>query len=182
MAVREKTEFQPNNVYFITFTICQWQRIIITSKYFDIFYNWFDHQKQNYGNKIHGYVIMPNHFHGLIHITDRSPPISKLIQNAKRFMAYRIIQLLTEDGDHRTLDVFKDHARTNEGAKHKVFESRYDSKIIDEEKLYHQKLEYIHNNPCNKGWSLAPSPELYPHSSASNYHSGTGFYPVDVLT
>jgi hypothetical protein len=45
--------------------------------------------------------------------------------------------------------------------RNKVFESRYDSKIMDSEKIYLEKLNYIHNNPCAKGWNSSPaqSPE-----------------------
>jgi REP element-mobilizing transposase RayT len=174
MAVRNKTEFEAKKIYFITFTVCEWQKIFTSQKYFDLFYNWFDYQREHYQNRIHGYVIMPNHFHGLLYISEKSPPLSKLIQNAKRFMAYAIVKMLDEDGNRKVLEVFRGNARIQERAKHKVFESRYDSKIMDSEKIYLEKLNYIHNNPCVKGWNLAKTPEEYPHSSASNYLMGKG--------
>jgi hypothetical protein len=52
---------------------------------------------------------------------------------------------------------------------------------MDSEKIYLEKLNYIHNNPCVKGWNLAKTPEEYPHSSASNYLMGKGVYPVNIL-
>ncbi|QQS58735.1 transposase [Candidatus Peregrinibacteria bacterium] len=181
MATRNKTEFEANNIYFITFTICEWQKILTSQKYFDLFYEWFDHQKEKYQNKIHGYVIMPNHFHGLIYISDKSPPIPKLIQNAKRFMAYKISKYLLEDNKQDILELFSQAARREKGARHKVFEDRYDSKIMSNADLYHQKLNYIHNNPCKPPWNLADTPERYTHSSALNYEKGIGHYDVDVL-
>jgi len=87
MGIREKC-FQAENIYFITFTIFGWQKVFTSKKYYDLFYKWFDYQKENYRNKINGFVIMPNHFHGLIYISKKSPPLSKLIQNAKRFLAF----------------------------------------------------------------------------------------------
>ena len=66
--------------------------------------------KQEYWNKIHWYVIMPNHFHWLIYLSDKSPDIIKLIQNAKRFLAYWIISLLKEDWKNDTLEMFTLHA------------------------------------------------------------------------
>jgi hypothetical protein len=44
-----------------------------------------------------------------------------------------------------------------------------------------QKLNYIHNNPCQEKWQLAKAPEEYKHSSAANYISGKGFYEVKVV-
>jgi hypothetical protein len=70
-------------------------------------------------------------------------------------MAYAIVKMLDEDGNRKVLEVFRGNARIQERAKHKVFESRYDSKIMDGEKIYLEKLNYIHNNPCVKGWNLA---------------------------
>jgi len=181
MAVRDKTEFQAEQVYFITFTICEWQKVFMEEKYYNLIYKWFDYQKEHYNNKIHGYVIMPNHFHGLIFISEQSPPLAKLIQNAKRFLAYEIVKLLREDENEKILSVFSQHARRKEGAKYMVFERRYDSKVMDSEKIYLEKLNYIHNNPCAKGWNLAETPEEYAHSSAQNYAERVGGYPVDIL-
>jgi len=181
MATRNKSEFEANNIYFMTFTICDWQKILTSQKYFNLFYRWFDYQKENYQNKIHGYVIMPNHFHGLIHISGKSPPLSKLIQNAKRFMAYQISRYLIEDDKKDLLEIFSQAARKDKGAKFKIFEDRYDSKVIGNADLYYQKLNYIHNNPCKPPWNLSETPEDYPQSSALNYAKRVGQYDVDVL-
>lgn len=181
MSVRDKTEYQANTIYFITFTICEWQHIFTSEKYYNLIYKWFDYQKENYGNKIHGYIIMPNHFHGLLYLTEQSPVLSVLIKNAKRFLAYEIVKLLEEDGREDILTLFAEKARKEKGAKYKVFEARYDSKVIDDEKIYFEKLNYIHNNPCNKGWNLVQMPEEYKHSGARNYLFGDGLYSIDIL-
>src|SRR6056297_1803755 len=89
MATRNKI-FQPNEIYFLTFT---------TDKYANLVYKWFDYMKDHYGNRIYGYVIMPNHIHVLLKVTHHSPPVSKLIQNAKRFLAYQIVDYLQEERD-----------------------------------------------------------------------------------
>lgn len=180
MAVRNKT-FIPDRIYFITFTILKWQRIFVNERYSNLIYKWFDYQVEKYGNMIHGYVIMPNHFHGLIYISEDSPPISKLIQNAKRFLAYEIVKQLSEDGRRNIIDLFAYNARRDKGAKHKVFEDSFDSKIIENANLFIEKLRYIHNNPCKEPWCLTDAPENYVWSSASNYILGQGKYDVDVI-
>lgn len=181
MAVRQKI-IDPENIYFITFTIFRWQKVLWGKRYADLFFKWFDYQKENYGNKIHGYVVMPNHFHGLIYITKQSPSLPKLIQNAKRFLAYGIVKNLKEENNLRTLRIFSAHALKEKGAKHKVFQDRYDSKIIDDGYIFDQKLDYIHENPLQRQWQLARSPEEYLYSSAHNYYYQGGVYDgVDVL-
>ena len=229
MAVRNKI-FIPNEIYFITFAILGWKHIFINDKYCNLIYKWFDYMKEKYNNKIHGYVIMPNHIHCLIKITDKSPKLSILIMNAKRFLAYQIVQLLEEDiqanrrsplprdcGEAKTgllspprhslpkgtvadkqperhsslqgncgeagnlLNYFKSRARVKDGAKHKLFEDRYDSLIIQSRKFFLEKLNYIHRNPCAGKWRLAEDPENYKYSSASNYILETGAYDVDMM-
>lgn len=137
--------------------------------------------KENYGNKIFGYVIMPNHIHLLLKVTDKSPVVPKLIQNAKRFLAYDIIKLLEADNQTELLGFFGKNAKIKYKAKHKVFEEGYDSLIIQSRKLFLEKLNYIHSNPCRQKRQLAGSPEEYKYSSASNYVSGTGIYDIEIM-
>lgn len=124
---------------------------------------------------------MPNHIHVLMYISEKSPILSKLIQNAKRFLAYEIVKLLKKDDKNEILELFSQNADPKKNSKHKVFKDRYDSKIIENEKLFIEKLNYIHKNPCSEKWHLADLPENYKYSSASNYVSGKGEYKIDFV-
>lgn len=179
MAVRIKY-FLPNQTYFITFTILDWRYIFVNDKYCDLVYKWFDYMRDNYENKIYGYVIMPNHVHSLINITEKSPKISVLVQNAKRFLAYQIVKFLKEDNKTELLEFFKKNACARTGAKHKVFNDRYNDLLIQCDEFFLQKLTYIHNNPCAKHWKLADHIRDYRYSSASNYDFGEGNYRIDM--
>ena len=180
MAIREKI-YIPDEIYFITFSVLDWRKIFVKEQYINLIYKWFDYIKSNYQNKIHGYVIMPNHIHCLIYLTKKSLILSKLIQNAKRFLAYQIVNLLEEENKFELLNFFKENAEIKKRAKHKVFADRYDSKIIQTNELFLEKLNYIHNNPCADKWKLAKNPEDYKHSSAANYINGQGIYQVDLV-
>lgn len=180
MATRKKT-FSPGNIYFITYTILNWKHVFTSEKYFDLVYKWFDYMKKEYNNKIHGYVIMPNHLHLLLYVSERSQKLSKLIQNGKRFQAYDIVAYLREDRNEELLSMFSKAADKSKDSLHKVFEDRYDSKQMMNADLFKEKLNYIHNNPCTDKWKLAERPEDYRHSSASNYINGSGVYDVDLI-
>ncbi|MFM7859036.1 MAG: hypothetical protein ACKO96_45715 [Flammeovirgaceae bacterium] len=41
------------------------------------------------------------------------------------------------------------------------------------EKFVQQKMDYVHNNPCQPHWNLAPHPLDYRFSSAHYYETGT---------
>lgn len=157
-----------------------WKNVFVADKYCDLIYKWFDYMRDKYENKIYAYVIMPSHVHTLIHISDKSPNISKLIQNAKRFLAYQIIKSLEDEKNIELLNYFKKYARVKDDAKHKVFEDRYDSLLVQCDKLFLEKLNYIHNNPCSKKWVLADCIENYKYSSAANYIFGSGRYDIDI--
>ncbi len=180
MAIRTKT-FTPGFIYFETYTILNWKHVFTADKYFDLVYKWFDHMKKEYGNKIHGYVIMPNHLHLLLYVSEISPVLSKLIQNGKRFQAYDIIKYLKEDKNEELLLILSKAADKSRDSLHKVFEDRYDSKQIMNSDLFKEKLNYIHNNPCTCKWKLSERPEDYKHSSASNYIKGYGVYDVEQI-
>lgn len=181
MAIRHKI-LVPESIYFVTFTIFRWQKVLIGQPYADLFFKWFDYQREQYGNKIHAYVMMPNHFHGLIYLNKDSPPLPKLIQNGKRFLAYGIVQNLEAEKKFDALKLFSCNADASKNAKHKIFKDRYDSKIIEDGDLFDQKLNYIHENPCQEHWQLARSPDEYLYSSAHNYYYGKGAYDgVEML-
>jgi REP element-mobilizing transposase RayT len=176
-----KDIFLKRNIYFITFTILGWKNIFTSDKYTELVYKWFDYQKLKYDNMIFAYTIMPNHFHGVFYLSEKSPNISKLIQNGKRFLAYGIVRLLEEEPNFELLEYFKSKAETKKNAKHKIFEDGFDCKIIYSENFLIQKINYIHTNPCSKKWNLCVYPQDYTHSSASNYINGSGKYQIDMI-
>ena len=93
--------------------------------------------------------------------------------NGKRFMAYDLIEQLTNLGQHEILNQLsvactgKERAK---GQKHKVFEPSFDAKPVYTLPFLHQKLDYIHHNPVSGKWNLCMEFTDYPHSSAAFYH------------
>ena len=106
MAVRQNKTSIPNEIYFITFTIQDWHNIFVNDEYCSFVYKWFDYVREKYGNKIHGYAIMPNHIHVLMTVSEKSPNLTILIMNAKRFMAKSIINKLKEEKRIELLEKF----------------------------------------------------------------------------
>ena len=183
MAVRLNKNSIPDEIYFLTFTINDWQNIFVNDEYCSFVYKWFDYVRQKYDNKIHSYAIMPNHIHVLMTISPKSPNLTILIMNAKRFMAKSIVNKLQEEKRIKLLEKFTLKARKREGANYKIFTDRFDSLVIQSEKFWLQKLNYIHNNPSQEKWSLVVNPEDYKYSSAANYILNNGFYKyLDLIT
>lgn len=144
-------------------------------------YNWFNVLKEQ-GHYIVGYTIMPNHLHAVIAFINRGKSINTIISNGKRFMAYDIVSKLEDINCTNILDSLstaRNETEIKANKQHKVFETSFDWKCCNSDKMLEQKLSYIHSNPCKGKWNLANSPVEYIHSSAKYYLTGEqGFYAV----
>ena len=126
---------------------------------------------------------MPNHVHALINFIETGQTINTIIGNGKRFMAYEIINRLTNNGEKDLLLTLAENvevSRRNKNKKHEVWELSFDWKICESIEFIKQKLNYMHDNPCTGKWNLCKSPVDYLHSSGKYYLTGEqGFYIVD---
>jgi len=163
-----------NKIYFCTFTCYDWLPLFEITNFYDSIYKWFGIVEQ-YGNKMVGYSIMPNHLHFLVFIADNSPLLNKIIANGKRFMAYDIVSKLEAANEVYILTQLKDGVPVTERAKnkkHQVFISSFDAKPCYNVEFLLQKLNYTHYNPVTGEWRLVEDYTKYPHSSAGFYETG----------
>ncbi|MDG1720668.1 MAG: hypothetical protein P8I31_05395 [Bacteroidia bacterium] len=167
-----KTHESKNTFYYVTFTCYRWLNLIDQSDAYHSFYKWFDYLKLN---RVHltGYVIMPNHFHGIFYVPeDCCKSINQILANGKRFIAYDIIKALKEMKKEKVLQYLSIETTEKEkrrGKKHKVFRTSSDIKELYSQDMIITKLEYIHRNPCKGKWNLVNQFTQYNHSSASYY-------------
>jgi len=170
-----------SGMYSITFTCTNWLSLFEIADAYSSVYNWFDVLKAQ-GHYIVGYTIMPNHLHAVIAFVNRSKPINTIISNGKRFMAYDIVDKLEHVNNTTILNTLSNARNATEikaNKQHKVFETSFDWKWCNSDKMLEQKLNYIHNNPCKGKWNLANNIVEYVHSSAKYYLTGEqGIYEV----
>jgi REP element-mobilizing transposase RayT len=170
--------------YFITFTCYKWIKLIEFTNAYQEIYRCLDHLR-NDGHLINGYVIMPNHVHLLISFMDSRKPINSIIGELKRFLAYYIINSLKENNQLdllNQLSIAVNNSQRKINKKHEVFEPSFDWKECKSSYFIHQKLDYIHYNPCRSNPPLAYHPCDYPYSSARNYFDRVdGFYRIDII-
>ncbi|HRH58144.1 MAG TPA: hypothetical protein PLS10_10840 [Chitinophagales bacterium] len=158
-------------IFYITITNYKWISLFDITKSYDLVYKWFDYLKGN-GHYVTGYVIMPNHLHVIIGFRNAGKSINTIIGNAKRFLAYGIIERLKDKNEVELLESLKQgvkHTDKQRSKQHEVFEESFDWKECISDDFIQQKLDYIHSNPCSGKWKLAENPSDYLHSSASFY-------------
>ena len=166
------------SMYYCTFTCYNWLPLIESTKSYDIVYNWFS-ILTTHNIHIVAYVIMPNHIHCIIYFPTEGFNLNKVIGNAKRFMAYAIINRLEENNQQEMLHTLSNAVTANEkrkGQLHRVFKNSFDAKAIFSEKFLLQKINYIHHNPVSGKWMLAKDFVAYEHSSASFYEDGKAMH------
>jgi putative transposase len=170
-------------MYFCTFTCFEWLWLFEIVNGYDLVYKWFEILKLSNHQTI-AYVIMPNHVHVILYFPIAGFQLNKIIGNAKRFMAYEILNRLENLNRKDILDFLAGSVSERErkkGQLHKVFSDSFDGKAIYTERFFNQKLEYIHLNPVRGSWNLADEYTKYEHSSASFYETGEikRFIPYD---
>lgn len=138
-------------IYFITFTNHAWLPLIQLTEAYELVYKWFDILKEK-GHMVTGYVIMPNHLHLLLYYAGCNQSLNTIIGNAKRFMAYEIVDRLEQQGNFERISRLQKDVKAKDrsrGKKHEVWKDAFDAKECRTEKFIMQKLVYIHNNPCS---------------------------------
>ncbi len=116
-----------NELYFCTFTCCDWINLFEITRSYDLVYNWFTiaHAK---GYRICAFVIMPNHLHFIMASPLKKPDLNMLVSNGKRFMAYAIVERLKAAGETKLLNYLAQAVQPvdrRRGKLHKVFKSSF---------------------------------------------------------
>ena len=100
------------------------------------------------GFKLLAYVIMPDHFHAIIHVPENQK-ISTIIHDLKRFSSIQIGRRMNRMG-------------------RPIWQPGYYEHVIRDARDFETKLDYLHKNPLNGG--LVENLEDYPFSSYRNYY------------
>ncbi|WP_225587103.1 transposase [Algoriphagus sp. Y33] len=116
--------------------------------------------------KVYGFVIMPNHVHLILENIKMN---GKELAHASflKFTSHHFLKKLREESPG-LLDKFK-VGLTNKS--HEFWQRDSLAVELYSPSVVYQKLDYIHNNPCQKKWMLALDPISYPYSSFNFYES-----------
>lgn len=172
MSIKTLHETADDKTWFITFTCYNWIPLFEIANSYNIIYEWLKLIAVSKGIKTLAFVIMPNHVHLLLQLTDDKADLNKVISNGKRFMAYAIVERLEKQGCSDLLTKLNLGCSAREvakGQKHKVFEKSFDAKPVYSLPFLKQKLDYIHHNPVSGKWNLCNEFTDYVHGSAAFY-------------
>ncbi|MBI5403959.1 MAG: transposase [Ignavibacteriae bacterium] len=162
---------------FITSTIIDWIPVFNESKYFEILIDAIKYNQQHKDFEVFAYVIMVNHFHMIC----RSDNLSNIFRSIKSYTAKKIIEKLKADGKLNLLNMFEENKRKGKKvSQYQIWQEGFMPKEILSEKMFNQKLLYIHYNPVEAG--IVDNPQDYEYSSAFDYYwAKTGKLKLDCV-
>ncbi len=167
MGRRGRNNLTGEQFFFVTTSVISFVPIFRKKIYCDILINNIKYYQTKYKFHILAYVIMPSHFHWIVKTEPQYGTISEIMRDIKKFTAWQILDKLKENNNIKLLTFFKAQAKDIKDQRYKLWMSRFDDQVIRNEKMFWQKVKYIHNNPVEAG--LVFKPEDYLYSSARNY-------------
>ncbi len=170
MALRGREQHVDESVFFVTTAVQSHARVFTADRYCDLFIENIKHYQRRYRFEIHGYVIMPSHFHWIVSTNPSLGSISAIMRDLKKYAAWEIMSALEMDHRDDLIRIFRGAGHDGSGQARKFWTERFDDEAIRNVGMFRAKLAYIHDNPVRAG--LVQSPEDFKYSSARNYLLG----------
>lgn len=156
MPINQVNKNLNQSLYFITPTVNNWYYIFDRHNRWQILADSIKYCQKYKNLEIHSYVFMLNHLHLII----KSSDVAGFLRDFKKYTSKKLIENIREF-EPNVLELFKD--KNSEG--YSVWKKDNQPRVIENEKFFMQKLNYIHNNPVIKGY--VERPEYWKWSSAN---------------
>lgn len=139
----------PDYCYFITTVVKDRDKILLDKRISLIILEDLKFYRTEYKFRLHGYVIMPDHLHLLMSLSEDGN-VSQIMHDFKSHTAQETNKILKRSGAFWQ-EGFYDH-------------------IIRDERDFRKRIDYIHKNPLTS--KLVNDPAEYQFSSFRNYYTG----------
>ena len=157
-------------VYFLTMTAVGWIDIFTRKEQKLLIVDSLKYCQQNKGLEIYGWCLMPSHLH-MICRAKENYNLSDILRDFKKHTSKTIVKQIIEGPESRKEWMLKQFSESCNHLKreqeYKVWQDGNHAKEIFSNSFFHEKLEYIHNNPVVD--MIVEKPEDYLFSSARNY-------------
>jgi putative transposase len=128
--------------YYIT--IVTYERNPILLQHIDLLRESFAYAKTKFDFSLHDIVILPDHFHMIISVSE-AKMYPKIISSIKRYFSQRC------DASY-TKHILQSYSRTKQGY-NPIWQKRYYEHTIRDEKDYMEKRIYMYHNPVKHGYT-----------------------------
>lgn len=167
-------KIEKHPIQFFTAACNDWQRLLLDDRYKDIVIKALRHRISLKQIKVSAFVIMPNHIH-LIWRIQNEFKLEDVQRDFLKFTAKEIMSVMKQEKGKKSWNSLYVDLKDR---KFQVWKRNSMSIDLFSEKFFWQKLEYIHDNPCQPHWNLAIDPQSYRYSSATYYETGTDEFGI----
>lgn len=173
----------PQGIYFVSFSVINWIDLFVRNEYRDIMLDSWRYCCKNKGMDLYAWVIMTSHIHMIMGASKDNP--ETIMRDMKRWTSIRLKQAIQsnpkESRKDWMLQQMEEAGRQNSNnVNYQLW--RQDNHPIElyTQEVTLQKLEYIHNNPVEAGFTDVA--ENYLYSSARNYYGNSkGLIEIKLL-
>jgi REP element-mobilizing transposase RayT len=139
-----------DKAYFVTLTVVDWQFAFHHANDKTIIVESLIYCQQHKGLEIYAWCLMSNHLHMIVRAVGEQT-LSEILRDFKKFTSKAMVKMIMEDPgnkEFRMVAKFRDKAKNLKRIKNYKFWLDGNHPImIFSNKIFHQKLNYIHNNP-----------------------------------
>jgi REP element-mobilizing transposase RayT len=168
--------YNPEGVYFISFSVVDWLDVFIRNEYKNILIDSLHYCQREKGMEIFAWCIMTSHIHLIFRSSGQQKP-ELLVGDFKRFTSKAIVKAIIENPKESRREFLLEKFRKAGMSSSNVHQYQFwqhdnhpvelwSNQVIDE------KIEYIHHNPVEAG--LVFRSEEYMYSSAADYSGEKG--------
>lgn len=150
--------------HFITSTIIHWIPVFRRDDYFRVLVDSLKYCCERKGLRVHGYVIMADHFHAVCSVEDGR--LQDVIRDLKKHTSKQFAGMLQADGRSAWLVAMRRAAGEFGGIR--VWDEAYHPEQVHTKAFFEQKLRYMHENPVRAGFVVDPC--AWKYSSAGWYY------------
>ena len=172
-----------DKLYFISFAVVNWIDVFVRKEYKDVVLESWKYCQENKGLEIYGWIIMPSHVHMIISSKENkledivrdmkshtSTALRKGIKNhaaesRREWVTWMMERAGKENGNNNDWQFWQQHNKPIQ---------------LQSIEMFHQTLDYIHNNPVEAGFVDKAEDWLY--SSARDFHGKKGLIDFSYIT
>jgi len=169
-----KYKFADNEeLYFISFAVINWIDLFIRDRYKEVLVNSIQYCQQNKDLDVYAYCIMTSHVHLII--GSRGNAMSNIMRDLKRHTSEELKKAIQqhprESRKEWILQMMEEAGKLNSNNRgFQLWQQDNHPIELSTEKIMHQKLDYLHDNPVEAGFVEKAEDWLY--SSAGQYYTG----------
>jgi REP element-mobilizing transposase RayT len=138
------------SVFFVTFSIVEWLPVFVSEAACRIVTESLNYCHRHKGLRTNAYVIMPTHMHGIFfHETFAAEQLQSVLTDFRKFTGRQLSDFCGKHAPPCFSAVLR--ANAGEDRERRFWQATRHPELIDSERFWKQKADYLHDNPCRKG-------------------------------